>query len=83
MLAGLRLAGGGVLATGLTAGGMLVTDLRHAPACATALIVSLGLLSTLADAAAILAAVGVLVAVHAVGRAVGRATRPWVDSTPW
>jgi hypothetical protein len=62
---------------------MLVTDLRHAPAWATALIVSLGLLSTLADAAAILAAVGVLVAGHAVGRAVGRATRPWVDSTPW
>ena len=36
---------------------MALTDTRHAPACATTLIVSLGLLPSLADAAVI--AVGV------------------------
>ena len=81
---GLRLAGSGVLATVLTAGGMLATDLRHAPACATTLIVSLGLLATLSDAGTIMAAVAVLVAVHAVGRTLGRAVdSPRSDATPW
>ncbi|QLG63620.1 HPP family protein [Halorarum salinum] len=41
----------------LTTAGMALTDTRHAPACATTLIVSLGLLPTLADALVI--AVGV------------------------
>jgi CBS-domain-containing membrane protein len=77
-MAGLRIVASGVLATALTAGGMLVTDLRHAPACATTLIVALGLLPTLAEAAGIVGAVVVLVGVHVAGRAVGRklATAP-------
>ena len=63
--AGLRIAGSGVLATGLTTVGMFLSDLRHAPACATTLIVSLGLLPTLPEVGAIMVAVLVLVAVHA------------------
>jgi len=66
---GFRLATSAALATGLTTLGMLVTDLRHAPACATTLIVSLGLLPTVREAAGIGFAVIVLVGVHAVGRA--------------
>jgi CBS-domain-containing membrane protein len=79
---GLRIAGSGVLATGLTAGGMLATDLRHAPACATTLIVSLGLLSTPPEAAGIIGAVVVLVGVHVAGRAVGRTLRMVAAPTP-
>lgn len=69
---GLRLAASGVLATGLTAGGMLATGLRHAPACATTLIVSLGLLSRLPQAVGIVFAVVVLVSVNIAGRVLGR-----------
>ncbi len=61
---GLRIAASGVLATALTAFGMLATDLRHAPACATTLIVSLGLLSTVPEAVGIVGAVLVLVVIH-------------------
>lgn len=63
---GLRLAASAVLATTLTAGGMLATDTRHPPACATTLIVSLGLLSTPFEGAVILVAVVVLVFAHRV-----------------
>ncbi|SFC16762.1 HPP family protein [Halobiforma haloterrestris] len=63
-LAGLRLAASGVVATTLTAGGMLATDTRHPPACATTLIVSLGLLSTVLEGALIVLAVAVLLAAH-------------------
>lgn len=56
-LAGAYLAVSGVVSVGLTTLGMALTDTRHAPACATTLIVSLGLLPSLADAAVI--AVGV------------------------
>ncbi|SDR32487.1 HPP family protein [Natronobacterium texcoconense] len=63
-LEGLRLAASGVLATTLTAGGMLATDTRHPPACATTLIVSLGLLSTLLEGALIVLAVAVLLVAH-------------------
>ncbi|UTF53826.1 HPP family protein [Natronosalvus rutilus] len=63
-LEGLRLATSGVLATTATAGGMLATDTRHPPACATTLIVSLGLLSTVLEGAFIVLAVAVLVGVH-------------------
>ncbi|MFC4986233.1 HPP family protein [Saliphagus infecundisoli] len=63
-IAGLRLAGSGVIAIALTVGGMLTTDLRHPPACATTLIVALGLLSTPLEGALILAAVVVMVAAH-------------------
>jgi hypothetical protein len=63
-LAGARLAASAVVSVTLTAGAMLATDLRHAPACATTLIVALGLLPTLRQAALIALAVAVLVGVH-------------------
>jgi len=63
-LAALRLAASGVTATVLTAVGMLVTELEHAPACATTLIVSLGLLASPTETAGIVGAVVLLVAVH-------------------
>src|SRR5215469_7911322 len=40
-LADLRLAASGILSLWLTAAGMLVTHTRHAPSCATTLIISL------------------------------------------
>lgn len=46
---------------------MMATDTSHAPACATTLIVSLGLLSTPLQVSIIVVSVVVLVAVHAVG----------------
>jgi CBS-domain-containing membrane protein len=55
------LAAAGVASVSLTTAAMLATDLRHAPACATTLIVSLGLLSTPAEGALLLAAVAALV----------------------
>ncbi len=60
----LRLVASGVLAVVLTTGGMLVTETVHPPACATTLIVSLGLLPSLVDGALIAVAVTVLVAAH-------------------
>ncbi|WP_417936268.1 HPP family protein [Haloarcula onubensis] len=60
--AGLRLAVSGVVAVALTTAGMTVTDTGHAPACATTLIVGLGILSTPLQGAIILLAVAVLVA---------------------
>lgn len=67
-----RLAAAGVTSVGLTTAAMLATDLRHAPACATTLIVSLGLLATLRTAGLIVAAVVVLVGVHVLlGRIAG------------
>ncbi|WP_254536637.1 HPP family protein [Halomarina litorea] len=59
----LRLAASALVALGLTSVSMLTTDLRHAPACATTLIVSLGLLTTLVEAGIILSAILVLAAV--------------------
>ena len=61
----LRLAASALLSLGLTSLAMLTTDLRHAPACATTLIVSLGLLTSLTEAGVILSAVLVLVATDA------------------
>lgn len=70
---GLHLVGSGVASVVLTAWGMLATKTTHAPACATTLIVSLGLLSTPRQVATIVASVVVLVGVHGVvGRAGGR-----------
>ncbi|WP_225741196.1 HPP family protein [Halorussus halophilus] len=60
--AGVSLAVSGILSVTLTTGGMVVTDLRHAPACATTLIVSLGLLPTLLDALIIVASILCLLA---------------------
>jgi hypothetical protein len=61
---GLRLAASSGVAVFLTVAGMLLFRVRHPPACATTLIVSLGLLSTLVEGVTILAAVLALVAVQ-------------------
>ncbi len=61
---GLRLAASGVVSIVLTSWGMIATDTHHAPACATTLIVSLGLLSTPLAVGIIVASVVVLVEVH-------------------
>ena len=50
----LRLAASGVASLWLTTAGMLLTHTRHAPACATTLIISLGLMPTLLDCGVIL-----------------------------
>lgn len=63
-----RLALAGTLSVALTAGGMLATDTVHPPACATTLIVSLGLLSTPVDGGIIMASVAVLYAAHVLVR---------------
>lgn len=60
-ISGLRIAIAGVVSVGLTTWAMLATDLRHAPACATTLIVSLGLLSSVFEGAVIIGSVVVLV----------------------
>ncbi|ELY65475.1 HPP family protein [Natrinema versiforme] len=60
----LRFVASGVVAVVLTTGGMLATETAHPPACATTLIVSLGLLPSIIDGALIVVAVVVLVAVH-------------------
>ncbi|MFB6193497.1 MAG: HPP family protein [Halobaculum sp.] len=70
-----RLAAASVVAVAATTAGMLLTETRHAPACATTLIVSLGLLSAPRDLVVILLSVGVLYATHLVGVWVGR--RSW------
>lgn len=80
-LAGLRLAASGVVSVTATTGVMIATDTTHPPACATTLIVSLGLLSTPLHALVIMAAVGVLVAadrllVRASRRTIFRADLP-------
>jgi len=64
--AGLHLVASGVCSIVLTSWGMIATDTNHAPACATTLIVSLGLLPTPTQVAIIVVSVVVLVATHAV-----------------
>jgi hypothetical protein len=61
---GLRLAGSGVVSIILTTWGMITTDTIHAPACATTLIVSLGLLSTPLRVAIIVGSVIILAGFH-------------------
>ena len=61
---GLRLAASGVGAIVLTVAGMLQFGVRHPPACATTLIVALGLLSSGFEGALIVVAVALLVAVQ-------------------
>lgn len=60
--AGVSLAVSAILSVMLTTGAMVVTDLRHAPACATTLIVSLGLLSSPLDATIVAASILLLLA---------------------
>ncbi|WP_159665711.1 HPP family protein [Halobaculum saliterrae] len=75
---GLRLAASGVLSIVATSWAMVATDTNHAPACATTLIVSLGLLSTPLQVGVIVASVVILVEVH---RAVVYAYRRAVAGT--
>jgi hypothetical protein len=49
-----------VLSVGLTTVIMLLTDTSHSPACATTLIISLGLLPTFMDGGLIMLAVAVM-----------------------
>ncbi|WP_135822442.1 HPP family protein [Halostella litorea] len=60
----LGLAAAAALAVTLTAVGMQATDTNHPPACATTLIVSLGILPTVEAGATIVVAVAFLLAVH-------------------
>ena len=59
-----RLVLSGIVSMMLTTIGMLWSDTNHPAACATTLIVSLGLMSTLLEAAIIVVAVAVLVGFH-------------------
>ena len=78
--AGLHLVASGVCSIVLTSWGMIATDTNHAPACATTLIVSLGLLSTPRQVAIIVASVVILVEIH--GAAVGGFRRLVGTSSP-
>ncbi len=60
----LRLGASGVLSVVLTAVGMLAARAEHPPACATTLIVSLGVLSTFGDAFFIMLAVAAMYATY-------------------
>jgi len=62
---GFRLAASATVSLVATSWAMIATDAVHAPACATTLIVSLGLLSTPIEVAIIVGSVTVLVGVHA------------------
>ncbi|WP_396611957.1 HPP family protein [Haloferax sp. S1W] len=69
-LTGLGLVASGFLSVVATSWGMVATDTVHAPACATTLIVSLGLLSTPTEVGIIVTSVVLLVVVnHVVRRA--------------
>lgn len=70
-MATLRLGLAGVVSVSATTFGMRRFDVPHAPACATTLIVSLGLLTTPLQLAGIVASVGVLVAADAAVNATG------------
>jgi hypothetical protein len=63
--AGLRLAASATASIVLTSWAMIATDTVHPPACATTLIVSLGLLSTPLRVGIIVGSVTILVAFHA------------------
>jgi len=60
----IRLGASGTVAVALTAWGMAATDTVHAPACATTLIVSLGLLAAPIHVVGIVASVVVLTETH-------------------
>ncbi len=60
----LRLAASGVISVALTTAGMLKLRAEHPPACATTLIVSLGIMSSFRDAFCIMLSVVLMYAVH-------------------
>jgi hypothetical protein len=62
--AGAGLVASGVVSVALTSSAMVYTGTEHAPACATTLIVSLGLLPSLADVGVIVASVAGLFLAH-------------------
>lgn len=70
---GLRLAASGALSVALTAGAMVRLRAVHGPACATTLIVALGVLPGLREAVVILAAVAGMYGAHVASR--GRQAR--------
>ena len=61
---GFQLALSGMISIALTSWGMIATNTNHPPACATTLIVSLGLLSTPVQVATIIGAIIILVESH-------------------
>ncbi|MGO8688093.1 MAG: HPP family protein [Thermoguttaceae bacterium] len=61
---GLRLVASGVVSIALTTAAMLAARANHAPACATTLIVSLGVLPGFLDGALIMAAVAGMFLTH-------------------
>lgn len=63
-VSGLRLAASAALSVALTVGGMRATRAVHGPACATTLIIALGLLPSLEDAAVIMVAVTLMWGAH-------------------
>lgn len=63
-MGGLRLALSGILSIIMTSWAMIATDTIHAPACATTLIVSLGLLSTPIQVVIMVVSVIILVGFH-------------------
>lgn len=77
---GARLAASALVSIVLTVFAMELTGFRHSPACATTLIVSLGVLPSLLDAVVIVAAVGLVVAVWLVLGALGRRPPPFADA---
>lgn len=60
----LRLAASAILSVVLTTAGMILTETVHPPACATTLIVSLGLLSSFIEGGIIMLSVGVIFGAH-------------------
>ncbi len=75
----LWLAASGALSVILTSGGMLFTRTVHAPACATTLIISLGLLPAVVEGGIIMVAVTILYAVHRFIRSYKQEGKPnWV-----
>jgi CBS-domain-containing membrane protein len=62
----LRLAASGVISVALTTFVMLKLRAEHPPACATTLIVSLGIMASLRDAVCIMLAVILMYAAHKV-----------------
>ncbi len=60
----LRLAASGVISVVLTTVGMLKLQAEHPPACATTLIVSLGIMASFRDAICIMLAVAAMYAVN-------------------
>ncbi|QCJ46931.1 HPP family protein [Haloprofundus sp. MHR1] len=85
-MAGVRLMASATVAVGLTTAAMLATDLRHPPACATTLIVGLGLLTSVEEAVIIMVAIVLLMVVQrgllAIRRATGPLTVPSDEHTP-